>query len=84
MQAAALYIQEQRYKMDLVQAKKPKRMKTGLITFALFSVFNIVLPLFLSATAFLKECNSIVAYCFIGMLVLELCATFWYLTKMLS
>ncbi len=83
MQAAALDIQEQRYKIDLERAKNPKGMKIGLLIFALFSVFNIALPLFLSVTAFPKEWNSIVAYCSIGMLILGLCATFWYLEQML-
>lgn len=84
MQAAALDIQQQRYEMDLNRARKPKGMKTGLLIFALFSVFNIVLPLFLSVTAIPQEWNSIVAYCVIGMLALGLGVTLWYLVKMLK
>ena len=70
--------------MDLNRARKPKGMKTGLLIFALFSVFNIVLPLFLSVTAIPQEWNSIVAYCVIGMLALGLGVTLWYLVKMLK
>lgn len=84
MQAAALDIQQQRYEMDLNRARKPKGMKTGLLIFALFSVFNIVLPLLLSVTIIPQEWNSIVAYVVIGMLALGLSVTFCYLAKMLS
>ena len=84
MQATALDIQQQRYEMDLNRARKPKGMKTGLLIFALFSVFNIVLPLLLSVTIIPQEWNSIVAYVVIGMLALGLSVTFCYLAKMLS
>lgn len=82
MQVAALDIQQQRYEMDLNRARKPKGMKSGLLIFALFSVFNIVLPLFLSVTKIPQEYNSVVAYCVVGMLTSGLSVIFWYLAKM--
>ena len=81
--AMILEIQETRYKEDLLKLHKPKGLKIGLLIFALFSFFNIALPPFLCVTAFPKEWNTIVAYWSIGMLVLGLGATFWYLAKML-
>lgn len=82
--AMVLEIQETRYKEDLLKLQKPKGIKTGLLIFVLFSVFNIILPLFLSVTAIPQEWNSIVVYCVIGMLTLGLAITFCYLAKMLS
>jgi hypothetical protein len=82
--AASLNIQEQIYDMDLNRLKQPKGMKIGLLVFALFSVFNIILPLFLSAAPLTGQWYSIVLYCSIGSLTLGLCATFWYLARMLK
>jgi len=84
MQAAALEIQQQRYEMDLNRARKPKGIRTGLLIFALFSVVNIVFPLFLSVTPIPKEWNFIVAYGAVGMLTLGLGITLGYLVKMLK
>lgn len=84
MQAAALDIQEQRYKLDLERAKKPRGMKVGLAVLALFSVFNIIAPLLLSMYEFSSKNSLIVAYCSIGTLTLGLGATFAYLVNMLK
>lgn len=83
MQAAALDIQEQRYEMDLNRARTPKGMRTGLVIFVLFSVFNILIPLFLSVTEIPETWTSTIAYCVICMLALGLGVTFWYLASML-
>ena len=83
-QAASLDIQEQIYSMDLDRLRQPKGMKIGLLIFALFSVFNIILPLFLSATPLTRQWCSVVLYCSIGSLTLGLCATFCYLAQMLK
>ena len=82
--AMVLEIQETRYKEDLLKLQKPKGMKTGLLIFVLFSVFNIIIPLLLSVTAIPQEWNCIVAYVVIGMLAMGLSVTFCYLAKMLS
>ena len=82
--AMVLEIQETRYKEDLLKLQKPKGMKTGLLIFVLFSVFNIIFPLLLSVTTIPQEWNCIVAYVVIGMLALGLSVTFCYLAKMLS
>lgn len=83
-QAAVLDIQEQIYSMDLERLKTPKGMKIGLLIFAIFSVFNIIIPLFLSVTPLSDRGCLITIYCAIGSLVLGLIATFWYLVNMLK
>ncbi len=83
-QAAALDIQEQIYDMDLDRLKQPKGMKIGLLIFALFSILNIILPLFLSATPLPGKWCLVVLFCSIVSLTLGLCATFWYLARMLK
>ena len=82
--AMVLEIQETRYKEDLLKLQKPKGMKTGLLIFVLFSVFNIIIPLLLSVTTIPQEWNCIVAYVVIVMLALGLSVTFCYLAKMLN
>ena len=82
--AAVLDIQEQVCQMDLERLKKPTGMKSGLLIFALFSVFNIIVPLFLSAIPLSEKLCAIVLYCSIGFLTLGLGATFWYLARMLK
>lgn len=82
--AAVLDIQEQVCQMDLERLQKPSGMKLGLLIFALFSVFNIILPLFLSAAPLAGQWCAVVLYCSIGFLTLGLCATFWYLASMLK
>ena len=83
-QAAALDIQEQIYSMDLDRLKQPKGIKLGLVIFALFSVFNIILPLFFCAVPLTGQWCYVVSFCSIGFLSLGLCTTFWYLAHMLK
>lgn len=78
-----LNIQEQRYSMDLNRLKQPKGMKTGLSIFALFSMFNIIMPLFLSTVPLSEKWCTIIVYCSIGTLMAGLTATFLYLVQML-
>ena len=82
-QAAALDIQEQIYGMDLDRLRTPKGMKSGLLIFALFSVFNIIIPLFLSATPLSDKACIAVLYSSIASLTLGLLATFCCLCQML-
>ena len=84
MQAAALDIQEQRYKMDLNRARKPKGMKIGLLIFALFSLFNIIIPLIFSVIALSEQWCEVVMYGCIGTLSIGLGAIFLYLSLMLK
>lgn len=82
-QAAILDIQEQIYTMELERLEQPKGMKLGLLIFALFSVFNIIIPLFLSTIPLSGRWCTIIIYGTIGSLTLGLAATFWYLAQLL-
>ena len=84
MQAAALDIQVQVCQTDLDRLKQPTGIKLGLMIFTLFSVCNIIVPLFLSAIPLSVKWCTIVLYCSIGFLTLGLGATFWYLARMLK
>ena len=84
MQAAALDVQEQRYRMDLDRARKPKGMKMGLLIFALFSIFNIIAPLILSTITLEEKWCVLVMVASIGLLSLGLAAIFIYLSVMLK
>lgn len=84
MQAAALDIQEQRYKMDLNRARKPRRMKMGLMIFALFSLFNVVAPLVFSVIPLSEQWCKVIMFVSIGTLSIGLGAVFFYLSLMLK
>lgn len=84
MQAAALDIQEQRYKMDLNRARKPKGMKVGLLIFVFFSLFNIIIPLIFSVIEFSEQWCMVAMYGCIGALSIGLGAIFVYLSLMLK
>lgn len=71
MQAAALDIQEQVYQIDLNRLEQPTDMKLGFLIFALFSVLNIIAPLFLSTIPLSTKLCTIVLYCSIGFLTLR-------------
>lgn len=63
---------------------KPKGMKIGLVIFALFSLFNIILPLVLSMVTLQNICQYYAVQAgAIVLLLLGLIATFWYLAWLL-
>lgn len=83
-QIAVLGMREGELVTSLRALEKPKGMKAGLVLFALFSVFNIILPLVLSLFSFTKVGQIIVAVICILLLTLGLIATFAYLAWMLK
>lgn len=83
-QIIMLEMRERQLTSSLRSLEKPKGMKAGLVLFALFSVFNIILPLVLSLFKFTKASQIIVAVICILFLMLGLIATFFYLAWMLK
>lgn len=83
-QLATLDVQEQQNKANLTKLKHPKGMKIGLLIFALFSIFNIILPLSLSIFTYTASANVIISLTAIALLIIGLASTFIYLAWMLK
>lgn len=83
-QIMLLEARENQLAVNLKALKKPAGMIEGLALFALFSLFNIIMPLILALFGFEQRNAVIVAAVCILFLIIGLFATFIYLVWMLK
>lgn len=83
-QITLLETREKQLEVNLKALKKPAGMIEGLALFALFSLFNIIVPLMLTLFNFAEHHAVVVASVSISFLMIGLVSTFIYLAWMLK